>query len=76
MIEKENETLIRVRHIAKKQKIEQDKVAFNLLAGLRLTTPRVGGIIPFSTIKTALMSAESPLAASLCPMFVLTYSLP
>ena len=47
---------------------------FHLLAGLGLTTPLVGGITPLSTAKTALISAESPLAASLCPMFVFTCS--
>lgn len=48
---------------------------FDLLARLGLTTPRVGGIMPFSTVRTALMTADSPLAASLWPMFVLTFSL-
>ena len=45
----------------------------DLPAGLGFTTPRVGGIIPFSTVRTALIRADSPLAASLWPMFVLTF---
>jgi hypothetical protein len=36
-----------------------------LLLGLGLTNPRVGGMMPFSTVKQALMTAERPEAASL-----------
>ena len=49
------------------------ETTFDLLAGLGFTSPRVGGITPFSTVRIAFMSAESPDAASLCPMLVLTY---